>query len=94
MWDYIHMINKNNYFPTQNLALASAIQAISTSKLEYVDFIDPQRAEFVFDRTKDPSFDEIIARFWSKQLPIDASTYFDSLRLIKARLYERQNEQE
>ena len=82
----ISMNNQNKYYKTSSLSLASAIQATSTSKLEFIDFSNPSRAEFVFDRTKDASFDEIIASFWTKNLPIDASTY--SIRYIKSRLYE------
>lgn len=80
------------HFKTFNLSLAAAIQCVSTSKLECIDFSDQQRAEFVFDRSKDPSFDEIIQRFWNKSLPIDASSYFESLRYVKSRLYQEQND--
>ena len=87
-------MNKNNYrnkYKTKSLALASAIQTTSTSKLEYIDSSDPQRSEFIFDRSKDPSFDDIIARFWACQLRVDASTFFNNLRYIKSRLYEEKN---
>ena len=84
------MINKN-YYKTSSLATAAAIQAASTAPLEFIDFTNPKRAEFVFDRTKDPSFNDIVSRFWSRTLPIDAATYFDALRSIKSRLYEEKN---
>ena len=78
-------------FHTSSLSLAAALHSISTSPLETIDFTNPKRAEFVFDRTKDHSFDDIVARFWSRTLPVDAATYFDALRSIKSRLYEEKN---
>jgi len=84
------MSNINNKYSTQSLALASAIQAVSTAKLELVDFSDgTNRATFCFDKSLDPSFDDIVARFFARQLPIDAATYFDALRFVKSRLYEK-----
>jgi hypothetical protein len=86
------MNNNKNFFFTQSLALSSALQTLSKAKLEYIEFPDSnRRANFVFDKSKDDSFDEIVTKFWAKQLPIDASTYFDQLRSVKARLYEEQN---
>lgn len=79
-------------FRTSNLALATALQAISSSKLEFIESGKNKRSYFVFDHTKDPLFDKIIAKYWSKQLPIDALTYFETLKNIKSRLYEKQYE--
>jgi hypothetical protein len=81
-------IMNQNEFSTQSLSLAAALNAVAVSKLETIDFHTTDRATFIFDRSKDPSFDEIVARFWSHQLPIDAATYFDSLRYIKSRMHE------
>jgi len=81
-------------FKTQSLSLSAALQVVSTSPLDCIEISpDDNRATFVFDRSKDPSFDEIVARFWAKQLPVDAQTYFESLRYIKSRLYEVKNDQ-
>lgn len=87
------MQDNNHYFSTQSLSLATAIQAVSAAKLEFIEFQDSsKRANFVFNRKKDPSFDELVQRFWAKTLPVDASTYFEALRQLKARLYEEQND--
>jgi hypothetical protein len=86
------MNHNKNFFLTQSLALASAIQTVSKAKLEHIEFPDSsRRASFIFDKSKDDSFDEIVSKFWANQLPFDLSTYFDQLRLMKARLYEEQN---
>jgi hypothetical protein len=89
MCDDTKHMNNNKYYKTTSLPLAAAIQAVSTSKLELVERNNSsQKAVFIFDRTKDPSFDEIVARFWSSSLPIDAATYFNAIKSVKSRLYE------
>ena len=77
----------NNQYSTQSLALAAAIQLASLSKLQLIDRSQPDRCEFVFDRTSD--LDKVIELFWQKALPLDAFSYFETVRYIKSRLYER-----
>lgn len=85
-------MSTNKYFTTTSLSLAAAIQCISKAKLKSLKFGPSHRASFLFDRTEDPSIDEIVSLFWEKKLPIDASTYFETLRYMKARLFESKNE--
>ncbi len=85
-------MNHNKYFSTQSLSLASALQALSPAKLKSVDFTQgSSKASFCFDKTQDPEFDSVVARFFSRELLIDAATYFDALRFVKSRLYEEQS---
>jgi hypothetical protein len=76
-------------FTTSNLALATAIQAISDSKLKFIQPTKNNKFFFVFDPSEDPYLEEIIANYWAKKLPIDALTYFETLRNMKSRLYEK-----
>jgi hypothetical protein len=77
-----------NKYKTQSLALAAALTCVSTAKLTLIDFNSTsQRATFYFNRDLDSNFDDIITRFWTKQLPIDSSTYFEAIKHIKNRLY-------
>ncbi len=81
-----------NLYKTASLSLAAAVQTISTAKLERIDFSAlNNRAEFIFDKSKDANFDSIVTRFWTKNLPIDAFSYFESLKYLKSRLYEEKN---
>lgn len=78
-----------NQYKTQSLALAAALQVSSSSKLELIDFSpNKQRATFIFDAEKDPKFENLVTRFWSRQLPVDAGSYFDAIRYLKSRLYQ------
>lgn len=74
-----------NYYKTTSLALAAAIVATSSAKLSHIES-GHQKATFVFERS--PHLDQVIERFWQKNLPIDCQTYFEALRYVKSRLYE------
>jgi hypothetical protein len=80
----------NNQYQTTSLALASAIQLASASKLQAVEKSpDSRRAIFIFNMT--PDLNDIVKRFWQRSLPLDAFSFFESIKLIKARLYETQD---
>ena len=82
-------MNQPQYYTTQSLSLATAIQALSPAKLEDIELSPTdQRATFYFDRTRDTQLDQLIASFWARQLPIDSFTYFETLKYLKSRLYE------
>ena len=82
-------MNQNNYLVTTSLALAAAIQVSSSSRLHSIEWLSGSgKASFVFDRS-DANLDEIVQLFWQRALPLDALTYFEALRYVKARLYEQ-----
>lgn len=78
-------MNQNKY-STTSLALATAIQLASKSKLLAVEKISFKQSSFVFNETTD--LPDVVDKFFKKQLLIDAFSYFETLRYIKARLYE------
>ncbi len=78
-------MNQNKY-TTTSLALATAIQLASKSKLLSVEKISQRQSSFVFIET--PDLLEVVEKFFKKDLLIDAFSYFETLRYIKARLYE------
>jgi len=80
-------MDKNQY-TTQSLSLAAAIQTTSTGKLLFVDKSTGEKSSFVFEKTSD--MPQIVESFWKKELKVDALSYFESLRYIKARLYSEQ----
>lgn len=76
-----------NQYVTTSLPLAAAILLVSTSKLLDVDKTSSsQRASFVFSHTDD--LPKVIELFWDKSLPVDALSYFETVKAIKSRLYE------
>jgi len=84
------MITKNikltELYFSSDLALVTAISLYYS--VEAIDRTNPSKAEFIFKREQ--GLDQIIEQFWRKELQVDALTYFNQLKLIKARLYESQ----
>jgi hypothetical protein len=75
----------NENFSTQDLALATAVSLFHP--LEAIDReSNPRKAQFVFKR--DARLDELIARYWRRELKVEPQAYFDAMRAIKGRLYD------
>jgi len=81
----IKRLKQDDYFKTADLALAAAINLFIP--LEAVDKVNPNKALFIFLQTQQTL--EIIESFWKRQLQVEPLSYFNSLRTLKARLYER-----
>lgn len=73
----------NNQFKTSDIALV-AVLALA-APVERIDKANPRRVEFVF--LNKPELQETIEKFWRGELRVDPRTYFESLRMLKARLY-------
>lgn len=78
-------MNQNKY-TTTSLALAAAIQAVSQSKLLSVEKTSGRQFTFIFSATSD--LPNTIEEFWNRMLFVDALSYFEAMKYIKARLYE------
>lgn len=74
----------NDYYSTSDLALATAISLYYP--LEVVDRSNPHKAQFLFKR--DDNLDKFIESYWRGDLKVSPSSYFNQLKIIKARLYE------
>ena len=78
-------LNINDYYSTSDLALATAISLYYP--LEVVDSTNPHKAQFLFK--KDGGLDQYIEAYWRGELKVNPATYFNQLKILKARLYER-----
>ena len=78
-------LNINDYYSTSDLALATAISLYYP--LEVVDRSNPYKAQFLFK--KDESLDQYIEAYWRGEIKVNPATYFNQLKILKARLYER-----
>lgn len=72
-------------FRTSDLSLASAL-VVCGYKLQFLDRLTKKKLEFVFERIE--SLDEVVQRYWSRNLPLDAQTYSLAQKGVKNRLYE------
>lgn len=71
------------YFQTTDLSLAATI-ALSLP-LDSVDKTIPTKAQFIFKRSKE--LDELIESYWKRELKVEPQMYFQSLKILKNRLY-------
>jgi len=79
------MTQINKYFETNSLALASAIALFSPIVAIRKDSMK-NNCIFSFDKT--PEVEKIISNYWNKKLLVDASEYFEKIKILKARIYE------
>lgn len=77
--------NLNDYYFTHDLALASAISLFYP--LETIDRTNPHKALFIFKKSKE--LEEFVETYWRGEITVNPSSYFQQIKLIKTRLYER-----
>ena len=77
------MNDYKNYYATSNLDLATVISL--SYPLESIDKTNPYKAIFLFAR--DENLDQLIETYWRGELRINPITYFNQLKILKARLY-------
>lgn len=75
--------NKQEMFETESLMVASALNSFYTLKtMRNVN----GKITFGFDKTKE--LEETLSNFWQKKLFIDALTYFEVIKNLKARIFD------
>lgn len=79
----IEVTSDKDVYRTADLALAAAI--FVSFPLEAIDREKPRKAQFLFRREN--GLDEFISAYWRGQLQVEPQSYFNALRVIKARLY-------
>jgi hypothetical protein len=78
------IISKTDYFKSPDLPLIAALCCYDYC-VESIDKSAPRKAIFYIKR--DENLDQMIQRFFSRQLPVDPSTYFYALKNLKTMLY-------
>lgn len=75
----------DSYYETADLALATALSL--WVPIDVIDRSDPKQALFYFVRTSEQ--ENLVELYWRKELLIEPQSFFNQLRNVKARLYER-----
>ncbi|PIP31439.1 hypothetical protein COX24_03600 [bacterium (Candidatus Gribaldobacteria) CG23_combo_of_CG06-09_8_20_14_all_37_87_8] len=75
-------LNKNLYF-TSDLSLATTASLFFP--IEDIDRSNPRKAVFIFRKT--PELEKLVDQYFRNEIKISPQTYFNQLRVIKARLY-------
>jgi len=73
-----------NYYQTSDLSLATTLSLFSP--IEEIDrSTNPRKALFIFRKT--PELEKLIDQYFRNEIKISPQTYFNQLRVVKARLY-------
>ncbi len=76
----------DDIFQTADFALAAALVADGFG-LATLNRRNSRRALFVFERTQ--NLNEAVEKYWNNTLSVKPRTYFDSIKHLKARLYDQ-----
>lgn len=76
------MNNKN--YQTNDLGLASAL-AVSGYAVIKMDHSNNKKVGFVFEQSKE--LEKTIVKYWNNKLKIDALSHFNSIKMLKTRIY-------
>lgn len=75
----------SNPYVTSDLGLATALSL--QFPIWAIDKRNPQKVEFVFERDLD--LDNRIESYWTNHLSVSALSYFQQLKIVKSRIYEK-----
>jgi len=81
------MLSQNDFFYTSEMPLVATLQ-IYGFNIEIIERIGSGKAIFHFKRNRE--LDDLIQEFWAQKVKVEPITYFNSLKLVKSRLYERE----
>jgi len=70
-------------YKTSDLSLATTLSLYCP--ITDIEKQNPRKAEFIFERNQE--LDDLLDRYWKKELLVEPRTYFDQLKALKARLY-------
>ncbi len=73
-------------YRTADLALTAAL-CVSGFIVEEMEKVNPQRSVFVFEKGEELL--EAVNQYWRREMRIEPQDYFNQLKIIKARIYER-----
>ena len=78
-------MNPTTLFTTSDLALATTLSL--TFPIKYIDKTNERRVVFVFDNS--PELNMFVEAYWKDEIDIKPRRFFNYLRDIKARIYDK-----
>lgn len=81
-----NIVTQNSFYQTTDLALATAISL--WYPIESLDKSNVRQSVFRFKREE--SLDQLVEAYWRGELQVEPQSYFNQLRVLKARLYARE----
>lgn len=74
---------ENSHLITTDLATVATLVTMGFSIVE-MKKIGPAKTSFSF--SKERGIDEVMDRYWARDLMVDARTFFENLKMIKTRI--------
>lgn len=78
------LLSKNDYFKSSDISLCSSLCCYGY-QIEAIDKQNPSKAVFLIKR--DERLDGLVQLYFTHQLSVEPSAYFNFLKEIKTRLY-------
>lgn len=78
--------NTQEYYRTADLALTAAL-CVAGFVVVDVDSVSPQRSVFIFQNSLE--LEKTVDQYWRGESRVDPQAYFQHLKIIKARIYQR-----
>lgn len=75
-------LHENEIYRTTDLSCAAAIALWFPP--ESIDRSNPSKAEFIFLRNQ--QLNQLLESFWKGELQVEATSYFNSIKLLKNRI--------
>lgn len=79
------LLRNNDYLKTNELSLVATLQVLGYG-IEAIEKNSNGKATFLIER--DSQIDDIIKSFWLRRLAVEPLAFFESLKIIKSRIYQ------
>jgi|WetSurMetagenome_2_1015567.scaffolds.fasta_scaffold846479_2 hypothetical protein len=80
------ILKENDFFKSSDLSLIATLQLYGY-QIEAMDRNNSDKVVFLIKRNKE--LDKFIQAYWSRSLQVEPLAYFESLKNIKARIYQQ-----
>jgi len=81
------VLNVNDYFRSSDLCLVTVLSLFFP--IESIDK-QPSGKAFLLFRKNNEGFEDILKKYWARQLSIEPQQFFNQLKIIKARIYSEE----
>lgn len=82
----MNRLNRTNVFRTADLAITATL-SVSGFIVDEMERVSPTRSVFIFNDSAE--LREIVRQYWRGELKVEPQAYFNQLKVLKARIYER-----
>lgn len=78
-------MSENKYFKSSDLSLIAMLQVFGY-QIEKIERNNSEKVIFAIQQ--DDKLSELVQAFWSRSLKVEPLQYFESLKVVKSRIYQ------